>query len=126
MSEVSEAAAMPDSTHDERGLRLVDSHLPLDMPQFDGDREAVVERARAAGVTTMMIVGGFDAEAGHRRALRAAESLGLPATAGVHPHEAKLAGEAAYDEIAGWAREGRIRAIGECGLDFHYDYSPRP
>ena len=117
---------MTDSTHDERGLRLVDSHLHLDMPQFDADREAVVERARAAGVETMMIVGGFDAEAGHRRALRVAESLGLPATAGIHPHEAKLATEAAYDELAGWAREGRIRAIGECGLDYHYDYSPRP
>jgi len=95
------------------------------MPQFDADREAVVERARAAGVITMMVVGGVDAEAGHRRALRVAEELGLPASAGIHPHEAKHADEAAYDELAGWAREGRIRAIGECGLDFHYDYSPR-
>jgi TatD DNase family protein len=105
---------------------LVDSHLHLDMPQFDGDREAVVQRARDAGVETMMIVGGFDAEAGHRRALRVAESLGLPATAGIHPHEAKLATDAAYEELAGWAREGRIRGIGECGLDFYYDHSPRP
>jgi TatD DNase family protein len=74
----------------------------------------------------MMIIGGVDAEAGHRRALRVAESLGLPATAGIHPHEAKLADESLYDELRGWAREGRIRGIGECGLDFHYDYSPRP
>jgi TatD DNase family protein len=96
------------------------------MPQFDGDRDEVVARARAAGVDTMMVSGGFDAEAGHRRALRVAESLGLPVTAGIHPHEAKLADEAAYDELRGWAREGRILAIGECGLDFHYDYSPRP
>jgi TatD DNase family protein len=110
----------------EPAFTIVDSHTHLDMPQFDADREAVVERARAAGVATMMIVGGFDAEAGHRRALRVAESLGLPATAGIHPHEAKLATDAAYDELGGWAREGRIRAIGECGLDFHYDHSPRP
>jgi len=96
------------------------------MPQFDGDREEVVERARAAGVETMLVVGGYDSEAGHRRALRVAESLGLPATAGIHPHEARLADEAAYDELRGWAREGRIRAIGECGLDHHYDHSPRP
>lgn len=96
------------------------------MPQFDGDREEAVARAREAGVATMLVVGGFDAEAGHRRALRVAESLGLPATAGIHPHEARLAQEAAYDELRGWAREGRIVAIGECGLDFHYDHSPRP
>ena len=110
----------------EPAFAMVDSHCHLDMPQFDGDRAEVVARARAAGVATMMVVGGFDAGAGHRRALGVAEALGLPACAGVHPHEAKLASEAAYDELAGWAREGRIRAIGECGLDYHYDYSPRP
>ncbi|HET8644400.1 MAG TPA: TatD family hydrolase [Vicinamibacteria bacterium] len=110
----------------EPGLRLVDSHCHIDLPQFDSDRAQVVARARAAGVGTMMVVGGFDAEAGHRRALRVAEELGLPASAGIHPHEARLAEEAAYDELRGWAREGRIRAIGECGLDFHYDHSPRP
>jgi TatD DNase family protein len=114
------------STHDERGLRLIDSHTHVDMPAFDHDREAAVARAREAGVQTMLVVGGVDAEAGHRRALGVAESLGLPASAGIHPHEAKLADEAAYDELRGWAREGRIRAIGECGLDFHYDHSPRP
>jgi len=55
-----------------------------------------------------------------------AARYGLPATAGVHPHEAKLADEGVYDELAGLAREGRIVAIGEIGLDFHYDHSPRP
>ena len=107
-------------------IELIDSHTHIDMPQFDADRDEVVARAREAGVATMMVMGGFDAEAGHRRALRVAESLGLPAAAGIHPHEAKLADEAAYDELSGWAREGRIVAIGECGLDFHYDHSPRP
>lgn len=107
-------------------LHVVDSHCHIDMPQFDHDREEAVARAREAGVATMLVVGGFDAEAGHRRALRVAESLGLPATAGIHPHEARLAEDAAYDELRGWAREGRIVAIGECGLDFHYDHSPRP
>jgi TatD DNase family protein len=107
-------------------VSLIDSHTHLDMPQFDADRDEVVARAREAGVATMMVMGGFDAEAGHRRALRVAESLGLPAAAGIHPHEAKLADAAAYDELRGWAREERIVALGECGLDFHYDYSPRP
>jgi TatD DNase family protein len=106
-------------------LALIDSHCHLDMPQFDADREAAVARARAAGVTTMLIVGGVDEEAGHRRALNVAGQLSLPASAGIHPHEARLATEQTYDELSGLAREGRIVALGELGLDFHYDYSPR-
>jgi TatD DNase family protein len=96
------------------------------MPQFDADRDAVVARARAAGVEALLLVGGVDEEDGHRRALRVAEGLGFPASAGVHPHEARLATDAVYDELRGLARERRIVAIGEIGLDFHYDHSPRP
>src|SRR5712691_5155772 len=104
---------------------MVDSHSHIDMPAFVHDRDAVVARAREAGVADMLIAGGVDADDGHRRALRVAEAFGLPVSAGVHPHEAKLASEAIYDELRGLAREGRIVAIGEIGLDFHYDYSPR-
>jgi TatD DNase family protein len=112
---------MKDSTK----VRLVDSHLHIDMPQFDEDREAVVARAREAGVEGMLVVGGVDEEAGHRRALRVADALGFPASAGIHPHEARLATDAIYDELRGLAKERRIVAIGEIGLDFHYDHSPR-
>jgi TatD DNase family protein len=104
---------------------LVDSHTHIDMPQFDADREEVVGRARDAGVDTMLIVGGVDEDQGHLRALRVAEGLALPVSAGIHPHEARLATEAVYDELSGLAREKRIAAIGEIGLDFHYDHSPR-
>jgi TatD DNase family protein len=104
---------------------LVDSHSHIDMPAFDHDRDAVVARAREAGVADILIAGGVDAEEGHLRALRVAEALHLPVSAGVHPHEAKLATEAVYDELRGFARGGRIVAIGEIGLDFHYDHSPR-
>jgi TatD DNase family protein len=104
---------------------LVDSHCHVDMPQFDADRAEVVARARAAGVERMLIVGGVDESAGHRRALKVAGELGFPVSAGVHPHEARLATEAIYDELSGLAREGRVAAIGEIGLDFHYDHSPR-
>ena len=104
---------------------MIDSHSHIDMPQFDADRDAVVARAREAGVTSMLIVGGVDEEGGHRRALKVAGELGLPASAGIHPHEARLATEQAYDELRGLARDGRIVALGELGLDFHYDYSPR-
>jgi TatD DNase family protein len=106
-------------------LRLADSHTHIDMPQFDQDREAVVARAREAGVVRLLVVGGVDEAAGHVRALRVAEALGFPASAGVHPHEARLATPAIYDELSGLARERRIAAIGEIGLDFHYDHSPR-
>jgi TatD DNase family protein len=106
-------------------LILIDSHCHIDMPAFDDDRDVVVARAREAGVANLLIAGGVDAEDGHRRALRVAEKFGLPVSAGIHPHEAKLANEAIYDELRGLAREGRIVAIGEVGLDFHYDYSPR-
>ncbi len=104
---------------------LIDSHCHLDMVEFDADRDAVVARAREAGVEEMVLVGGVDADAGHQRALRVADSLGFRATTGVHPHEARHATEAVYDELRGLAREGRIVAIGEVGLDFHYDHSPR-
>jgi len=111
--------------NDSMKLTLVDSHCHIDMPAFDQDREAVVARAKEAGVTDLLIAGGVDAESGHLRALRVAEQLGVQVSAGIHPHEARLATEAIYDELKGLAREKRIVAIGEVGLDFHYDYSPR-
>src|SRR5215510_15030111 len=86
----------------------VDSHCHIDMPQFDADRDGVVARAREAGVGELLIVGGVDEEQGHRRALRVAEGLGVPVSAGGHPHEARLATEAIYDELTGLARERRI------------------
>ena len=106
-------------------LRLVDSHCHIDMPQFDGDREAVVARAREAGVETMLIVGGVDKEGGHQRAMRVARELGFPCSAGVHPHEARLYDDGIDGELRGLARDRLIVAIGEIGLDFHYDHSPR-
>ena len=106
-------------------LSLVDSHCHIDMPQFDADRDAVVARAREAGVANMLIVGGVDEEDGHQRALRVAEALGFPCSAGVHPHEARLYDDRIEDELRRLAEEKRIVAIGEIGLDFHYDHSPR-
>ena len=106
-------------------VALVDSHCHIDMPAFDDDRDAVMARAREAGVEAMLLIGGVDEEAGHRRAVRVAEELKLPVSAGVHPHEARLATPAVYDELRGLARDKRIVAIGEIGLDFHYDHSPR-
>jgi len=113
------------STTPSAAFVVADSHTHIDMPAFDADRAAVLERARAAGVEAMLLIGGVDEEAGHLRALRVAEELKLPVSAGVHPHEARLATPAVYDELRGLAGEKRIVAIGEIGLDFHYDHSPR-
>ena len=104
---------------------MIDSHCHIDMPQFDADRDEVVARAREAGLAEMLVVGEVDEGEALQRSLGVAEKYQLPATAGVHPHQAKLAEPQTYDEMAGLAREGRIVAIGEIGLDFHYDYSPR-
>jgi TatD DNase family protein len=104
---------------------MIDSHCHIDVAQFDADREEVVARAREAGLAEMLVVGGVDEEGGLKRALGVAGQFSLPATAGVHPHEARLADPGVYDELRGLAREGRIVAIGEVGLDFHYDFSPR-
>ena len=88
-----------------RRLVLVDSHLHIDMPAFDADRDAVMARARAAGVEAMLLIGGIDEEQGHLRALRVAGELGLPVSAGVHPHEARLATAAVYDELRALAAD---------------------
>jgi TatD DNase family protein len=109
----------------EQPFSIVDSHLHLDMPEFDADRDEVVARAHEAGVAGMLVVGGFDGRGAHARALAVASRYGLPASAGVHPHEARIADESVYDELRALARDGRIVAIGEVGLDFHYDHSPR-
>jgi TatD DNase family protein len=95
------------------------------MPPFDADRDAVLARARAAGVEAMLVVGGMDEEDGHTRALEVGERHRLPVAVGIHPHEARLATDARYDELRQLAAGRRIVAIGEVGLDFHYDYSPR-
>ena len=104
---------------------LIDSHCHLADPDFDLDRDAVVARAREAGVAGMLVVGVMDQSGRHRRALEVAAAHGLDCGIGVHPHEARLAREEDYAELAQVAQAGRILAIGEIGLDFHYDLSPR-
>jgi TatD DNase family protein len=106
-------------------VTLIDSHCHIDMADFDQDRTAVVDRAREVGVEDLLIVGGVDEGFGHRRALQVAQDMGFPASAGIHPHEARLASEAVYGELKELGSTGQVVAIGEVGLDFHYDHSPR-
>lgn len=107
-------------------MKLIDSHCHLDSEQFDADREAVIERAVAAGVEHMVAIGTGDGppdlEAGIRLADRYAP---LYATIGVHPHDASKATDDTYRRLAALAAHPKVVAIGETGLDYHYDHSPR-
>jgi TatD DNase family protein len=107
-------------------VKLIDSHCHLDNEQFDSDRDAVIERALAAGVEHMVAIGTGegppDLEAGIRLADR------YPAfycTVGVHPHDASKATADTYQRLVEVAAHPKVVAIGEMGLDYHYDHSPR-
>ena len=105
-------------------LELVDSHAHVDMSEFDSDRADMLARAQAAGVRQILAIGG--APGALASALPFAERYEwIYAAAGIHPHEAKLATPAHYDELAKLAKHPKFLAWGEIGLDYHYDHSPR-
>ncbi len=106
---------------------FVDSHAHIDGEEFDADRDEVVARARAAGVRAILNVGTGDPHGGNfERAVSAAERYeGVYAAAGVHPHDARLFDEAAERLLLELIRGKRVVALGEIGLDYHYDNSPR-
>ena len=105
---------------------FVDSHAHLDGKQFDADRDAVIDRARAAGVRAMVAIGNGDGPPVLDAGVRLAEKYSfMYATVGVHPHEARLADVAAYEEMERLARHPKVIAWGEIGLDYFYDHSPR-
>jgi TatD DNase family protein len=105
---------------------FVDSHAHLDGPQFDSDREQVIERARTAEVQTMVAIGNGDGPAHVDCGIRLAEKYDfIYATLGIHPHEARLADEAAYQNMERLAKRPKVIAWGEIGLDYYYDHSPR-
>ena len=104
---------------------FIDSHTHLADPAFDDDRESVIARAREAGAVSLVCI-GESIEAAHRARDIASRHAGLVRwTAGIHPHDA-----ASFDEardipaLDACLTEGAV-AVGECGLDYHYDNSPR-
>jgi TatD DNase family protein len=101
-----------------------DSHCHLTDAAFRDDREAVLHRAREAGVTRMVCIASHVADA--REALELARSTeGVWCTVGVHPHEAGGAATDAMQAVRDLAAESVVVALGETGLDYHYDLSPR-
>jgi TatD DNase family protein len=105
---------------------FVDSHAHLDGKQFDSDREQVIARAREAGVRTVVAIGNGDGPPTVDAGIQLAEKYPfMYATIGIHPHEARLASDAAYAELQRLARHPKVIAWGEIGLDYYYDHSPR-
>ena len=97
-------------------MKLVDSHCHINDQQFVADREAALERAVAAGVDCMMVIDAPEFAELHER---------MYATIGVHPHEASKATEETSGRVREMTRHPKVRAVGEIGLDYHYDFSPR-
>jgi TatD DNase family protein len=105
---------------------FVDSHAHLDGKQFATDREQVISRARDAGVRNIVAIGNGDGPANFDCGIHLAEKYDfMYATIGIHPHEARLADQAAFDRMQQLARHPKIIAWGEIGLDYFYDHSLR-
>jgi len=104
----------------------VDSHAHLDGKRFDTDRDAVIARAQAAGVETIVAIGNGDGPNDVDCGILLAEQYPfMYATIGIHPHEAQLADTNAYARMAELAKRPKVIAWGEIGLDYYYDHSPR-
>jgi TatD DNase family protein len=115
---------------------LVDSHAHLDSPRYDADRDELLQRAWQQGVRTVLSIGIGDGPDTMQQALelsrRYAAKPGIPrdiprilATAGIHPHEAQLADPAALEKLDDLLAAPDVLAVGEIGLDYYYDHSPR-
>jgi TatD DNase family protein len=103
---------------------MIDTHCHLDMREFDADRDAVIRRAREAGFEALITVGS-NLE-GTIRAMKIAEEYDFVyAAIGIHPHDAKDFTEEIYSDLLEWSKKEKVVAIGETGLDYHYDHSPR-
>ncbi|MHB1294789.1 MAG: TatD family hydrolase [Anaerolineae bacterium] len=119
-------------------MRLFDSHAHLESPRFDGDRTEVIARAHAVGVARILTCGS-DLDTSQASIDLAGGAEGLVAAVGIHGHRASSAvlgdpataggwrfDEAAFARLAELARAPRVVALGEIGLDYHYDLTPRP
>lgn len=103
---------------------LFDSHAHIDDEKFDADRDEVIARARENGVTGIINVGACMASSARSVAL-AEQYESIYAAVGIHPHDAKDTQEADYEQLAAWSKQDKVVAIGEIGLDYYYDLSPR-
>jgi TatD DNase family protein len=117
---------VPQNPRIHQPMELIDSHAHIDFPQFAEDRDAMLERARAAGVTALLAIGTGPGPEKLDSALSFAEQHDwIYATVGIHPHEAEKVRPPHLDQLATLAKHPRVIAWGEIGLDYFYDHSPR-
>src|SRR5690606_29562761 len=119
-------ARMRGSSFDARSMQLIDIGANLTHDSFDHDREAVLQRARAAGVTRMVVTGASREHSPKALELARAHPGVLFATAGVHPHHAVEYTAECDAQMRELHRHPEVVAVGECGLDYFRDFSPRP
>ncbi len=106
-------------------MHLIDSHAHVDFPQFDDDRDAVIDRARAMGLVALVNIGTNVSTS--RASVRLAERYDFIYSAvGIHPHDADTVTPETLDDLRALAQHPEVVAIGEIGLDYYRDYSPRP
>ncbi|MHB2265075.1 TatD family hydrolase [Aliihoeflea sp. PC F10.4] len=103
---------------------LVDSHCHLDFPEFESERDAIIERAREAGVERMVTISTRVRRFDQVRAIAEAHD-GVYCSVGTHPHNAHEELDVSTDDLVSLSSHPKVVAIGEAGLDYHYDKSPR-
>lgn len=105
---------------------IIDSHCHLDFEDYAADFPAVLTRAREAGIVAMICIGsGRDMSSARGAVALAGREPDLFASVGIHPHDVARMEEASWEELDRLARAPRVVGIGETGLDYHYDHSPR-
>ena len=107
-------------------MSLIDSHCHLDSQEFEADRDEVIARALDAGVEHMMAIGTGNGPPDLEVAVRLADKHeAFYATVGIHPHDAGKATPADFNHLSELLAHPKVLAVGEIGLDYHYDFSPR-
>jgi TatD DNase family protein len=112
------------TTRSQSTIELIDTHTHLDSPEFDADRAECVRRAQEAGIVRILTIGAADGLGSAKRAIALAREFPCVwAATGIHPHDA--ARPESPDELRELAQDQRVVAIGETGLDFFRDWSPK-
>lgn len=105
---------------------LIDSHAHIQGREYRDDVSSVVSRARAAGVESIIAVGGAGDMSSNTGAIALADAFeNIFATVGMHPHDAKDVGQSELDQLKELTHHPKVVAVGETGLDYYYEHSPR-